>query len=73
MLDTSWTAIVVGISLVMYSGLPNKDNINSVGTKPLRSGLNVRIGIRKRYKVRIGTLNDGSLTDSSRELAEILK
>jgi hypothetical protein len=53
--DVSRTANVVAGSPLMCSGLPNTDNVNGVGTSPLRSWLNLRLCMRYRYKVRIGT------------------
>jgi hypothetical protein len=43
------------VSPVMCSGLLNTDNCNGVETSLLRSGLNLRLGMRDKYKVRIGT------------------
>nr|GFD04844.1 hypothetical protein [Tanacetum cinerariifolium] len=73
--DTSRTASVVAVPPVMCAGLPNIGNVNGVGTSPLRSGLNLNLslGRKDRYKVRIGTWNVGTLTGRSRELAEVLK
>jgi hypothetical protein len=53
--DTSWTASMVAGSPVMYSGLLNKGNVNCEGISPLCPGLNLRLGMRNRYKVKIGT------------------
>jgi len=71
--DTSRTASVVAVSPVMCSGLPNTGNVNGVGTSPLHPKLNLHLGIRDRYKVRIGTWNVGTLTCRSRELVEVMK
>jgi hypothetical protein len=58
------TSLVAGLP-VMCIGLPNTGDVKC-------SGLNLRLGMNDRYKVKIGTWNIGSLTVRSRELAEVL-
>jgi len=48
--DTSWTAGVVVIPLVMYTGLFNMCSINGIGTSPLDSRRNLCLGMKDRYK-----------------------
>jgi len=64
---------VVDVLPVMCSGPHNTGNVCGAGTSPLRPGLNLRLGMRGRYKVRKGTWAVGTLTGRSRELAEVLK
>jgi hypothetical protein len=45
---------VVTDSPIMSSGLPNTGHINGVGTSSIRPGLNLRLGMKDRYKVKIG-------------------
>jgi hypothetical protein len=71
--NTRWKASVVIVSPVMCSGKPNTSNVNGVGISPLNLGLNLRQGMRDRYKVRISTYDDGILTGKSKELADLLK
>jgi len=70
--DTSRTACVVVVSSVMCTGLL-KAYVNGVGTSPLNSRLNLRLGVEDKYKVRVGTWIVGTLTSRSRELVEVLK
>jgi hypothetical protein len=47
--------------------------INSVGISPLHFGLNLRIGMEDRNKVRIGKWSVGMFIGRSSKLAEVLK
>lgn len=54
--------------------LTQHGNVNVVnGDTPFRPRLNLRLGMRYRYKVRIGVWNFRKLTNRSRELAKVMK
>jgi len=66
--DTSRTACPVAVSPVMCIVLHNTCCVNSVVTSSLNSRMNLHLGAKIRYKVRIVTWNIGILTARSREL-----
>lgn len=53
--DTNRAAGTVAVLPVMCADLLNTCNVNGVETSPLHSRLNLRLGARDRYKIRIGT------------------